>query len=136
MTFFSKKSWVLGLVIFIPLLGAFFGAIVQKGILPALLPGVVLVFITWLWFGTKYSIKNGSLITLAGFIPYPKVNISDIIKIKPTNSFIAAPACSMDRILVQYSSSDYIIISPKRKKEFVERLKEINPSIDTSLMKF
>lgn len=129
MTFYSKKSWGIGALLFIPVAGAFFGAWVEKGFLPALLPLGILILVSWLWFGTRYILRDGKLITWAGFIPFPQIKVADIIKIKPTKSFISAPACSLDRILVQYSSSDYLIISPKNKKEFIQALLAENPEI-------
>jgi hypothetical protein len=130
MTFYSKKSWGLGLLLFVPVIGTLVSTWMEKGFMTALLPLVILIIVSLLWFNTKYTIQEGKVITWAGFIPYPKVQIADILKIKPTNSWLSAPACSLDRILLQYGKYDYLIISPKDKKGFINALLAEKPAIE------
>ncbi len=131
-TFYSKRSLWLGLVLFIPLTSLLFDALLNKSAKATILPLSILALTAWIWFGTRYIIKENKLRVYAGFIPYPSVAFEKIIKVKPTKSFIAAPACSLDRILVQYGSSDYIIISPKNKEAFITGLLQKNPNIEVS----
>jgi hypothetical protein len=132
MIFYSKRSIWLGLIIFLPLLSVTLDALVNKSLEALILPLVFLALVTWLWFGTRYIIKDGVLKVWAGFIPYPHVPIAKIERIKPTKSMLAAPACSLDRILVQYGSSDYIIVSPKDKQAFIKALRVINSDFTLS----
>ncbi len=120
----------MGLFLFVPLTSLLVDALLNKGGLTFVLPLVILALVSWLWFGTRYLIKGDKLVAWAGFIPYPPVAIQKIIRIKPTRSFIAAPACSMDRLLVQYGTSDYIIVSPKDKQGFVQALLARNQNIE------
>lgn len=130
--FYSKRSVWLGLALFVPLLSLLFDALLNKSFNASLLPLVIIALAAWVWFGTRYIIKKNTLKVYAGFIPYPSVDLNKIIKVKPTKSFSAAPACSLDRILVQYGSSDYIIISPKDKKAFITSLLKKNPTVEVT----
>ncbi|MCB0443641.1 MAG: PH domain-containing protein, partial [Flavobacterium sp.] len=58
-----------------------------------------------------------------------KIDIHSIKRIFKTNNPLSSPALSLDRIAIVYNKYDEVLISPKFKKEFVDVLLKINPSI-------
>ncbi len=57
-------------------------------------------------------------------------DINQIRKIKDTNSILAAPAASLDRIEIYFIQQKIpLIISPKDKNGFIRNLQSINPNI-------
>jgi Bacterial PH domain len=80
-------------------------------------------------FYTRYTISDTSLNVRSGLIININVEINNIKKIVPTDSILSAPALSSDRIEIFYNTYDNVIISPKNKKDFIETLKQINPTI-------
>lgn len=90
---------------------------------------ISLVFVAWIWFDTKYAIKNGEMKVNAGPINYSPVPIQKIKSIRKTKTWLSSPACSLDRIEISYNKYDSIVISPMRIKEFLGSLHAINPSI-------
>jgi hypothetical protein len=57
------------------------------------------------------------------------IDISTIKSIEPTHTILGAPASSLDRLRISYNKYDDIIISPRRKEEFIRQLQSINPQI-------
>jgi hypothetical protein len=82
-----------------------------------------------LLFNTRYIISNEVLNIKSGFVFKVDIDIQKIKKIAPNSTIWSAPALSFDRIEVFYNTYDSIIISPKNKKDFIETLKQINPTI-------
>jgi len=80
-------------------------------------------------FNTKYTINRGTLNVKSGLIINIDIDILKIKKIVNNNNIWSAPALSSDRIEVFYNTYDSVIISPKNKKDFIETLKQINPTI-------
>ncbi|MEO6149304.1 MAG: PH domain-containing protein [Mucilaginibacter sp.] len=119
---------------------AIFGLIVFFGVSPAkdkdIYPiliafGLPVLFIAS-FLNTKYTITSDNLLKIkSGFIINKQVPISTISKIKPTGSWLSAPALSFDRLEIFYDQFDSVVISPKDKDEFIALLKTINPGIVT-----
>lgn len=122
-----------GLVItLVVILGFTFVSMVSGGAtwvgIATLLP--LVAFIVHMLFNTHYTIQGETVHIQCGFFRYPSVNIKTIRKISETNSLLAAPAVSMDRLEISYNRFDSIVISPKDKQGFIEELKRINPDIE------
>ncbi len=81
---------------------------------------VILLFCTLLLFNIKYVIDGKSLIIKIIFVSI-KYSIDEIIQIKPTSTFLSAPAASLDRIEIVFKDKSSLVISPIRKKDFVEK---------------
>lgn len=81
----------------------------------------MLGFLVWLYIATKYEILKDELIIHAGLY---KVNIprESIKSVTPSNNALASPAFSLDRLEIAYGQDDKILISPKRKTEFLENI--------------
>ena len=79
----------------------------------------------------KYVITESQLIIDQSLGKWGKevIDISAIKSIEPTHTILSAPASSLDRLRISYNKYDDIIISPRRKEEFIRQLQSINPQI-------
>ncbi len=82
---------------------------------------VILSLCTLLLFNIRYVIDGKSLIIRVLFISI-KYSIDEIRQIKSTHTFLSAPAASLDRIEIVFKDKSSVIVSPIRKKEFVEKI--------------
>lgn len=89
----------------------------------------VTIFIAYVFLSIHYLIGENDLIVKSAFGMKTTLNINSIKKIKETNNPISSPATSLDRIEVFYGKQS-VIISPKRKTEFINHLLSINPKIE------
>jgi hypothetical protein len=123
-TYRSKIDWWLILII----LGIFSYPIVegimtkQYGLSITMIS--ILFFIFWMFSKIKYVIDGTILI-----VWWIKIDIHSIKRIYKTNNPMSSPALSLDRIALVYNKYDEVLISPKLKKQFVDELLKINPSI-------
>lgn len=95
------------------------------------IPILMLIFI--LFKGIKYTIDRDQLLVKNSIFGTTKINVSEIRKIKETNNPLSAPAGSLDRILIKYSDSRAVLISPINRDEFIKELLKINPEINVKL---
>ncbi len=79
----------------------------------------------------KYVITESQLIIDQSMGKWGKeiIDISTIKSIEPTHTILSAPASSLDRLRISYNKYHDIIISPRRKEEFIRQLQSINPQI-------
>lgn len=91
---------------------------------------LVVVFILQLFFNTYYVIEGSLLKIRSGFLYRMDIDIKTIKKIEESNSPLSSPAASFDRLEIIYNKFDSVLISPKEKKEFIELILIINPSIE------
>jgi len=103
-------------------------------------PGLIVVAAVagsclYLFKSISYSINGNDLIINCGFAINMKIQIDRITKIKETYNPLSSPAASLDRIAIYYSKSGFVLISPKKKMDFINRLTEINPKIEVILRK-
>lgn len=123
-TFRSKIDWWLILLI----VGIFSYPIIegiqthQYGLSMTMV--VILIFMFWMFSKIKYVI-DGTILK----VWWIKIDIHSIKRIYKTNNPLSSPALSLDRIAIVYNKYDEELISPKLKKEFVEELLKINPTI-------
>ena len=90
-------------------------------------------FIGYLFHQTYYTIDGNKLKVKSGFLLNRSYEISRITKINETYSPISAPAASLDRLEINLDNGHNVIISPKRKYEFIDDLKKRNPKIKIEL---
>lgn len=98
--------------------------------------GIVFLAIIVVTFKGIYYRINGENLVIYQFFRPTSLPIAKIESIKPTSSFLSAPATSLThRLAIKFSdrsvlkSSMPIIISPVRQKEFIAQLLSINPNI-------
>ncbi|MEZ4839177.1 PH domain-containing protein [Flavobacterium sp.] len=123
-TYRSKVDWWLILII----VGIFSYPIVegistkQYGLSITMISILMIMF--WMFSKIKYVIEGTML-----KVWWIKIDIHSIKRIFKTNNPLSSPALSLDRIAIVYNKYDEVLISPKFKKEFVDELLKINPSI-------
>ena len=90
---------------------------------------LVTLLVIILYTGTAYSIKGNDLVVKAGLLYRKVIPIATIESIQTTNDAIASPALSLDRILISFAGNKSVLISPKRKLQFLQDLQNINPDL-------
>ena len=90
--------------------------------------GLIMLFFVHMLVTTTYEVKGGLLKIRSSIVRKMDVKISDIISLQETNDTKSGPANSMDRIRI-VSAKRTILVSPKRKLEFIDALLKINPEI-------
>ncbi len=86
------------------------------------------VSVLYLMVSIKYEINDSQLIILQAMGKII-IDINTVKSIEPTHTIPSAPASSLDRLRINYNKYDDIVISPRRKEEFIRQLQSINPNI-------
>ncbi len=81
------------------------------------------IFCVWLFTTTKYSLFEDRLAIASGPFSW-EIDIASIESITESNSTLASPALSLDRLLITYEEGRSILISPLDKELFVENLSQ------------
>lgn len=132
MGFDAKKDFWLGLLIWIPTGGGFIASLMSEGWLIKILMLVTVIFLGWIWFGTRYYITEEILIVKCG--PFSeKIAIKDIKSIKKTRNPLSSAALSIDRIEIRFGYSGMTLISPKDRERFIGLILEKNNNIDIKI---
>ena len=78
---------------------------------------------------TSYSLDAVNLTIRVG--PFStKIAIAEITEVFPTRNPLSAPAWSLDRLRIRFTSSSFgALISPRRKQEFLEELASLAPQL-------
>lgn len=87
--------------------------------LPALIIGVGLPL--WLMNRTLYTLNDDDLLVQSGPFKW-RVPLRDISAISPTRNPLSSPALSLDRLRIDYGQGQSLMISPKRKQQFIRSL--------------
>jgi hypothetical protein len=95
----------------------------------------VLGFCIYLFLSISYFIDDIHLTINCGFGCKMKIQIDKITRIKETYNPLSSPATSLDRIGIYYSKSGFVLVSPKNKRDFINRLTQVNPRIEVILRK-
>ncbi|MCH5311353.1 MAG: PH domain-containing protein [Prevotella sp.] len=82
------------------------------------------------FFGIRYTINENTLEVKMMLFFKKTYSIDDITSISDTDSILSAPAASFDRISIDFKDGTNLVLSPKRKEEFIACLKDINESIN------
>ena len=127
--FKSKIDWWFGLILVYPTFLSI-KAMLEGEWLGLLGLATVVGFILFLSKTTQYIINENQLIVKSTWIVNERIDISKITKVEKSNSILSSPALSLDRLLVRYNKYDEVLISPKEKKEFIDELLKINPTIE------
>ncbi|GEC78896.1 PH domain-containing protein [Flavobacterium aquatile] len=127
--FKSKIDWWFGLILVYPIFLSI-KAMLEGEWVGLLGLAAVVGFILILSKTTQYIINENQLIVKSTWIVNERIDISKITKVEKSNSILSSPALSLDRLLVRYNKYDEVLISPKEKKEFIDELLKINPTIE------
>ncbi|WP_431122364.1 PH domain-containing protein [Flagellimonas flava] len=101
------------------------GAMINIGVMGSVL---------YLLFYISYDIKGDDLLVNYAAFYQKRIKISTINRIKETRNPMGAPAASLDRLGISYGNG-FILVSPKKKKGFIDHLKSINPEIEIQMRK-
>ena len=119
-TFTSKRdSWltvVIGGTVLV-LLWALVGCVTHGSWLLSILLFVFTGGIGWIYFGTRYTVSDTTLVVRSGPLRW-NIELNSITALTPTDDPTSAPACSLDRIEIRYSNGETILVSPLDKEGF------------------
>ena len=102
---------------------------VEQNLLAIAIVVLVIILIVHMFVTTHYTINGDILEIKCGFTFKETVDIKTIKSISETTTILSAPATSMDRIEIQYGKFDSVVISPKKKLEFINDIVVINPAV-------
>jgi hypothetical protein len=101
---------------------------IERRFAKAILVGLQ-VFILFPFFSTSYHLDGSVLRVHCGVIYRKNFDIRQVKKVEKTNSWISAPAPSLDRILLTFQDGTELVLSPKDQAGFIAALEEVNGSI-------
>lgn len=87
------------------------------------------VSLVYLMVSIKYEINESQLI-IRQAMGKMVIDINTVKSIEPTHTILSAPASSLDRLRISYNKYDDVVISPRKKEEFIQHLLSINPQIE------
>jgi hypothetical protein len=99
------------------------------GLLIAAVCFAVAGMIAWIVLGTRYEVGDGALLARSGPFRF-RVPLEGIREVRPTRNPISAPACSLDRLQIDYEvggRSRWLLVSPKDKEGFLRALRDAIP---------
>jgi hypothetical protein len=96
--------------------------------IPFFIDLLLYVSLVYLMVSIKYEINESQLI-IHQAMGKMVIDINTIKSIEPTHTILSAPASSLDRLRISYNKYDDVVISPRRKEEFIRQLQSINPNI-------
>lgn len=127
----DKIYWVI-LLFFVVM--AVYGIIIQEWLM-AIICTISSAYFCLIFFTMRYVIDDEYLLIRTKFFPSQKVALQDIRKIEESNSILAAPAFSFDRLEIIYNKYDSILVSPEDKEQFIADLLNVNPEIEIKYKK-
>jgi hypothetical protein len=84
------------------------------------------VLLPWILYGTSYLLTEEVLLIRCGPFRH-RVPLSAIREVTPSRSPVSSPACSLDRLHIEYEGSRLgILISPLDKRSFLEELASLD----------
>ena len=127
----DKIYWVI-LLFFVVM--AVYGIIIQEWLM-AIISTISSAYFCLIFFTMRYVIDDEYLLIRTKFFPSQKVALQNIRKIEESNSILAAPAFSFDRLEIIYNKYDSILVSPEDKEQFIADLLNVNPEIEIKYKK-
>jgi hypothetical protein len=87
------------------------------------------LFLGQMFFNTSYTLEGSNLHIKCGLLYNRTIEVASIRKISKSDSILASPAASFDRISIAFNKFDEVLISPKEKHQLITALLAINPNI-------
>ena len=75
----------------------------------------------WLLLSTGYRVDSGNLVVRSGPVSWV-IPLDEIQSVRPSRSLLSSPALSINRIEIDYGTSQHILISPKDSQAFLEAI--------------
>jgi Bacterial PH domain len=85
--------------------------------------------IAWFLLGTRYEVGDGVLVARSGPFRF-RIPLDGIREVSPTSNALSAPACSLDRLRIDYEVDGRrrsLLVSPKDKEGFLRELRDAVP---------
>ncbi len=79
------------------------------------------VLVSWVYLGTYYVVEADELKVQSGPFHW-RISIEEIHRISPTRAPWSSPALSLNRLRIDYGDGKWILLSPKRREEFIHSL--------------
>ncbi len=138
MRFSTRVDWWIGLLMFWagampPAVTAFglLGHRIEVVILGLIATGVMAAVLLGTAIPVRYELHDRELVIRSGLLRF-RIAYSGIKSVRPSRSFLKAPAWSLDRLALEYSGSflgNPVLISPKEKEEFLAELSRREPAL-------
>ena len=110
-------------------------SIIKKDWIGFIIAIIPTIFIWDMFKSTFYIITEEELIIRCGIFYKLVIKITDIRKISESNDLLSSPALSIDRLEILYNRFDTILISPKKKYEFLQSIETLKPDIEINFRK-
>jgi hypothetical protein len=110
-------------------------SIINKDWIGFIIAIIPTIFLWDMFKSTFYIITEEELIIRCGIFYKLVIKINDIRKISESNDLISSPALSIDRLEILYNRFDTILISPKKKYEFLQSIETLKPDIEINFRK-
>jgi len=81
----------------------------------------------WVLYGTGYRFEPDMLLVHCGPFRW-RIPFAEISRVEPSRNPLSSPACSLDRLLIQYGSRQ-IMVSPADRAGFLSRLAAVCPQL-------
>ncbi len=94
--------------------------VVIPGIFTLLIGGVLPL---WIFTSTDYRLTDATLFVRTGPFKW-EIPVHEITKVTPTRDPLSSPALSLDRLRIDYGQGKALMISPKKKQEFIDDLEQ------------
>ncbi|HLN19936.1 MAG TPA: PH domain-containing protein [Bacteroidales bacterium] len=123
------------IVLFIGAVLIFVGTmgVINKSWPAIIIVAAVALFCAYLFSSIEYIIEDQLLIIKSGFFFTVRIRIESIKRLEETHNPLSSPAASLDRIAIYYNNFNVVLVSPKEKAEFINKLVSINPHIVVKL---
>jgi len=94
--------------------------------------GAIIAWCLYLPYRTFYVLDDMALTIRVG--PFTQtIPLVEISEVYPTHNPLSAPAWSLDRVRIRYSSSRFgALISPERQEQFLDELEVVAPHLERS----
>lgn len=89
----------------------------------------VILFVGVIWFKTGYFVSKDYLIVKIGPLVVSRIKMSLISNISRSNSILASPANSFNRLAIKSGKKVLVRISPRAEESFLALMIEMNPTI-------
>jgi membrane protein YdbS with pleckstrin-like domain len=100
-------------------------------VVPVLVIGIGAVLPLWILASTRYVIRDATLHVQSGPFAW-RIPVSSITGITPTNSPLASPALSLERLRVEYGAGRVVLLSPADRQAFIHAIEAAREGLQGS----
>lgn len=134
-TFVSKRDdwlvaviWIASAVGVVALVPVVWAARCEPRLLLGVGPGLLALGLgPWVLYGTAYTFAGEQLLIRSGPFRW-RIPFAEIVGVEPSSNPLSSPACSLDRLLIQYGKRR-IMVSPLDRAGFLSRLATLCPQL-------